>query len=281
MNSDQTIRERYDEVSPGYDGDKPMDPRVRLYWLAYEHLTFRPVADLLPPRGAEPFRILDAGGGGGKYGVMMAELGHHVTVLDISPGMLDKARNLFTEKGLLARASFVVGSVAALPLADASFDLVFCEGDPVSYCLDEHAKAIAELTRVVVPGGPVVLGVDNRFDYFTGLLRGPRKAEALSVLLDGRSTCPYGLPVHTFTLAELHAAVEAAGAEVVEIFGKPVLFWELLAALEAARGPSFDPLESCDEILALQERMAHEGYAATGGHLQVMARRRSVAIERA
>jgi ubiquinone/menaquinone biosynthesis C-methylase UbiE len=273
MNSDQTIRDRYDEVSPRYDGDEPADPRVRLYWLAYEHLTFRAVEALLPPPGTV-FRILDAGGGGGKYGVMMAERGHRVTVLDISPGMLEKARALFAEKGLLDQASFVVGSVADLPLADASFDLVFCEGDPVSYCLDEYPRAIAELTRVVVPGGPVILGVDNRFDYFTGLLRGPRKAEALSVLLDGRSTCPYGLPVHTFTLAELDAAVKAAGAEVVEIFGKPVLFWELLAALEAARGPGFDAWESRAEILALQERMAHEGYAATGGHLQVMARRR-------
>jgi ubiquinone/menaquinone biosynthesis C-methylase UbiE len=272
MNSDQSIRDRYDEVSPRYDGDEPADMRVRLYWLAYEHLTFRAVEALLPPPGT-PFRILDAGGGGGKYGIMMAERGHHVTVLDISPGMLEKARALFAAKGFLNRAAFVVGSVADLPLPDASFDLVFCEGDPVSYCLDEYPKAIAELTRVVVPGGPVILGVDNRFDYFTGLLRGPRKAEALSVLLDGRSTCPYGLPVHTFTIAELTAAVTAAGAEVVEIFGKPVLFWELLSALQIARGPGFDAWESRAEILALQERIAHEGYAATGGHLQVMARR--------
>ena len=120
----------------------------------------------------------------------MAELGHHVTVLDLSPGMLEQARALVTKTALLDHASFAVGSVASLPLADASFDLVFCEGDPVSYCLDEYPRAIAELTRVVVPGGPVILGVDNRFDYFTGLLRSPRKAEALSVLLEGRSTCP-------------------------------------------------------------------------------------------
>ena len=272
MDSDKTIRERYDEVSPRYDGDEPADPRHRLYWLAYDHLTFHAVEALLPPAGT-PFRILDAGGGGGKYGVRMAELGHHVTVLDISPGMLEKARALFTKKALLDHASFAVGSVASLPLADASFDLVFCEGDPVSYCLDEYPRAIAELTRVVVPGGPVILGVDNRFDYFTGLLRSPRKAEALSVLLEGRSTCPYGLPVHTFTIAELEKAVTAAGAEVVEIFGKPVLFWELLAALQIERGPSFDAWESRAEILALQERLAHEGYAVLGGHLQVMARR--------
>lgn len=273
MDSTQTIRDRYDEVSPGYDAGAPEDRGIRLYWLTYEHLTFRAVEALLPPPGTA-FRILDAGGGGGKYGVMMAERGHQVTVLDLSPGMLEKARALFTERGLLDQASFVLGSITALPLADESFDLVFCEGDPVSYCLDEYPKAIAELTRVVVPGGPVILGVDNRFDYFTGLLRGPRKAEALSVLLDGRSTCPYGLPIHTFTIAELHTAVEAAGAEVVEIFGKPVLFWELIAALQAARGPGYDAWESRAEIFALQERMAHEGYAATGGHLQVMARRR-------
>ncbi|XXF78566.1 methyltransferase domain-containing protein [Myxococcaceae bacterium GXIMD 01537] len=264
------VRSRYDEVSPKYKGP-PAQVTHKLFWLAYEHLTWKPVEALLPKD--KTWRVLDAGGGGGKFGVRFAELGHHVTVLDISPGMLEGAREEFSARGLLERASFVEGNVAQLAFPDASFDLVFCEGDPVSYCLDEYPKAIRELVRVAVPGAPVVLGVDNRFEYFTNALKYGKAPEAFDLLLNGKAACPYGLPVHTFTLRELQEAVRAAGAQVDEIFGKPVLFFELIDALKAARGKDVDLWAAREEILALQERLAHEGYGVTGQHLQVMARR--------
>ena len=128
---------------------------------------------------------------------------------------------------------------------------------------------------MVEPGGPVVMGVDNRYEAFIGTLRYEKASEALGALLTGRTKCPYGLPVHAFTLKEMQEAVKAAGAEVEEIFGKPVLFFEVMDAMKAARGPDFDPWAAKDEIIALQERMAHEGFAATGMHLQVHARRKA------
>ena len=273
MDSASSIQSRYDEVSPGYGREAVDSVATKLYWLAYDHLTFRAVERVLP-RGRPSLRILDAGGGGGKFGARLAERGHHITVLDISPGMLEQARGSFAERGVLARGSFVVGDVAALPFQEESFDLVFCEGDPVSYCLDRHPQAIAELVRVAARGAPVILGVDNRYAHFISTVRGGAAELALPILLTGRSLCPYGLPVHAFSLHELSAAVTAAGAEVIEIFGKPVMFFDVLAALTAARGPDFDPWSAREEILAIQERLAHEGYASMGGHFQVMARRR-------
>jgi ubiquinone/menaquinone biosynthesis C-methylase UbiE len=267
------LSSRYDEVSEKY-GKLPFVDREReLYWLAYDRLTWAAVERLLPKDG-RVWRVLDAGGGAGKFGTLFAERGHSVTVLDLSAGMLESARTAFREKGLLERAHFVEGNVMALPFAEALFDLVFCEGDPVSYCLDGHPQAVRELVRVAKPGAPVVMGLDNRQEYFKGTLKYGKPEEALDILLTGRAVCPYGLPVHTFTLPELHAAVDEAGARVEEIFGKPVLFWEVLEALKAKRGPGFDAWEAREEVLALQERLAHEGYAASGGHFQVMARRR-------
>ena len=68
--------------------------------------------------------------------------------------------------------------------------------------------------------------------------------------------------------------MDAAGADVVEIFGKPVLLGEMIEAFQAERGADVDLWEAREELLALQERLAREGYASSGGHLQVMARRR-------
>lgn len=273
MNSAPSIRDRYDEVSPTYEDVSSNEVAMRVYWLAYDHLTWSATERRLPEDG-RPIRVLDAGGGGGKFNVRFAERGHHVTVLDISPGMVERARAAFVERDLLSRGDFHVGDVLALPFADASFDLVFCEGDPVSYCLDQHPKALSELVRVAKPGAPIILGIDNRYAHFLGALMGGAEDKAMGVLRDGRSLCPYGLPVHAFTLNEIKSAVTAAGADVEEIFGKPVLFFQIMQALAAERGPGFDAWEARDEIIALQERFAHEGYASFGGHLQVMARRR-------
>lgn len=272
MIATQSIKSRYDAASPTYEADAPSSVEERLYWHVYEHLTWSAVEKLLPPAG-ERLRVLDAGGGGGKYGVLFAERGHHVTVLDISPGMLDRARASLAERGLAESADYLVGDVLSLPLPDTSFDLVFCEGDPISYCLHEHPRALAELFRVARPGAPIVLGVDNRYAHFLGALKGGAAERALPILRTGESLCPYGLSVHAFTVEEIRAAVTASGAEVVEVFGKPVLFFQVLEALRAERGPGFDPWQSREEIVALFERLAHESYASLGGHLQVMARR--------
>ncbi|MDI1442584.1 class I SAM-dependent methyltransferase [Polyangium sp. 6x1] len=273
MDATALIRDTYDKVAPTYDRDENDQVlRRRLYWFVYESLTWNAVAAILPE--GRSLRVLDAGGGSGKFAALFAERDHHVTVLDLSPGMIEQAKARFAQRGLLARGAFEVGTIVSLPFADGAFDLVFCEGDPVSYCTTRYREAIAELCRVAVPGAYVVLGVDNRQSYFTDALRSGNKAEAMSILLTGRATCPYGLPTHAFTIPELEEAVDAAGADVVEIFGKPVLFREVVEALASARGPDFDPWDARHEILALQERIAHEGYATAGGHLQVMARRR-------
>ena len=271
MTNTQELSARYDEVAPTYEASKATTDAQRLYWLVYEHLTWKPVEALLPPVGT-PFRILDAGGGSGKYGVKMAARGHQVTVLDLSTKMLENARAKFAAAGI-AEGSFVVGNIVDLAFPDESFDLVFCEGDPVSYCVDDYPRAIAELVRVARRGAPIVLGVDNRHDRFVGEIYFGDPKNALEILLTGRAKCPYGMPVHAFTLPELEAAVRDAGGRVDEIFGKPVLFYELVAALQAARGADLDLMGARDEIFALQERMVREGYTVTGGHFQVMARR--------
>ncbi|APR82836.1 Putative S-adenosylmethionine-dependent methltransferase [Minicystis rosea] len=273
MDSTALIRDTYDKVAPSYDrNEADRAARLRLYWFVHENLTWNAVAAVLPE--GRSLRVLDAGGGAGKYGALFAERGHLVTVLDLSPGMVEQARALFAERGLLARGTFEVGDILSLPFADGAFDLVFCEGDPVSYCTTRYREAMTELCRVAARGAYVVLGVDNRQAYFVGAQIRGNQAAALEILLTGRGTCPYGLPIHAFTIPELEEGMNAAGADVVEIFGKPVMFREILEAFEATRSPGCDPWEARYEILALQERIAHEGYATTGGHLQVMARRR-------
>jgi demethylmenaquinone methyltransferase/2-methoxy-6-polyprenyl-1,4-benzoquinol methylase len=97
------------------------------------------------PRGGD---VLDVATGTGLVAAQLLRRGFRVTGLDQSPEMLSIARRRFD-----SRVELVEGSAEALPFPDASFDhLTF------TYLLryvDDPAAVLAELARVVRPGGIV------------------------------------------------------------------------------------------------------------------------------
>ena len=99
--------------------------------------------------GLEPGRALDAACGTGRQTAVLATLGHDVVGIDASPAMLEKAR------ARVSHADFRIGELAALGLDAGSVDLAVCSLALTH--LDDPAPAIAELARVVRPGGHIVL----------------------------------------------------------------------------------------------------------------------------
>jgi SAM-dependent methyltransferase len=69
-----------------------------------------------------PARVLDAGAGTGALSLLAAELGHQVTALDLSSGMLSRAQDKALARGLEERTTFVVGSATEPP--EGPFDAV-------------------------------------------------------------------------------------------------------------------------------------------------------------
>jgi demethylmenaquinone methyltransferase/2-methoxy-6-polyprenyl-1,4-benzoquinol methylase len=92
--------------------------------------------------------VLDVATGTGLVAAQLLRHGHRVTALDQSRGMLAIAR-----RRLGGRVELVEASATALPFPDATFDhLTF------TYLLryvDDPAATLAELARVVRPGGAV------------------------------------------------------------------------------------------------------------------------------
>jgi ubiquinone/menaquinone biosynthesis C-methylase UbiE len=76
-----------------------------------------------------------------------------VTGVDLSPEMLALAKDNAAELG--REVVLHEGDAAHLPLADATFDTVVCA---LSLCsIPDPARAIAEMHRVLVPGGRLLL----------------------------------------------------------------------------------------------------------------------------
>ncbi|APZ05985.1 tRNA uridine 5-oxyacetic acid(34) methyltransferase CmoM [Kosakonia cowanii] len=62
---------------------------------------------LLAEMNDGPLRVLDAGGGEGQTAIRMAQLGHHVTLCDVSQEMLKRAQAAAEEKGISGNMHFV------------------------------------------------------------------------------------------------------------------------------------------------------------------------------
>jgi malonyl-CoA O-methyltransferase len=108
-------------------------------------------------------RVLDVACGTGRHTLWLAERGAHVTGVDRSRAMLDVAR----EKDRFG-IDWRVGDADALPVEDASFDVV------LNALLLEHVEDIRpcfrEAHRALVPGGRFVLSVFHPVFLLKGVI---------------------------------------------------------------------------------------------------------------
>jgi ubiquinone/menaquinone biosynthesis C-methylase UbiE len=103
--------------------------------------------------GEPPQRILDVGCGTGVLSLMLAELGHHVTGVDLSPEMVSIAGRKAGEAGL--PIAFRVDNAMHLSDEDAHYDLVLARH--VIWTIPDPDKAVAEWKRVLRRSGRLAL----------------------------------------------------------------------------------------------------------------------------
>lgn len=145
--------EYYDGIARDYDAMYE-SPR----WILHHKLVERFLGRYLTPR----MRVLDLGGGTGRWTLFFEEHGCDVLLVDPSEKMLEVAKKKGAKKLMKAYAE-------DLPLPDEYFDAVNLQGDVLSY-VEDREKAISEIRRVLKSGGLVFATVDNFYSFVQQIL---------------------------------------------------------------------------------------------------------------
>ena len=148
MSGAGVIASFYDALAPGYDDLCRED--------AHEIEEIR--ALLAEPRG----RILDVGVGTGRIAIELARIGWHVDGVDISEGMLLRARSNAEHAGVGDRMRFFLGDVAepgALP--PGPYEAVLSIGCLFHLPRGVHRQFLAGLAQRLGPDGVVLVDIET------------------------------------------------------------------------------------------------------------------------
>ena len=138
------------EVQAYYDGD------VQAEWnrLSEHPFEFLITMEMLKRYIHPGDRVLDIGGGPGRYSIALAKLGCHVTLLDLSPNNVAFAKAEAARQGVAIRALAGDAREADRLIAERDFDHVLLMG-PLYHLLEEadRERAVRAALATLKPGG--------------------------------------------------------------------------------------------------------------------------------
>jgi len=138
----EVLRRRREEFDPGAD---PRQIAPGRSWAAWA----RALGHLLPA-----IDVADIGCGEGFLALEIARWARHVTGIDRSDDVLERAKAL-SERRQVTNVTWRKGDLARMPLRDESIDLaVFSQS--LRYATDPE-RALAETSRILRPGGRVLI----------------------------------------------------------------------------------------------------------------------------
>ena len=124
-------------------------------------VTLRTMREFLPP---SPARVVDIGGGPGRYSLTLARQGYRVTLVDLSRACLDLAKRKAIENRLSLDGYVHARATDLRELPDEFFDVSLLMGPLYHLTLEEDRKlAVSETKRILKPNGLIFASVITRY----------------------------------------------------------------------------------------------------------------------
>jgi len=127
-------------------------------------VTLRALKEFLP---STPAKVIDIGGGPGRYALALAELSYDVTLVDLSEGNLTFSRQKSAEANIHLAGIHQANAMDLSAFLTQSFDAALMLG-PLYHLLlqEERILALQEAWRLLKPGGMIFAAFISRFGAF-------------------------------------------------------------------------------------------------------------------
>ena len=211
--------------------------------------------------GTSPVRVLDCGGGPGRYAIELARQGYQVTLFDLSDGNLRLAKDKAQEAGVSLQGYEQGTALDLSRFPDEVFDVVLLMG-PLYHLLelDERRQALAEARRVLKWGGSLLASFITRYAaHRWSALKEPQwvvnEVEISQALLDSgrlppREGRPEGFVAYMAHPTEVVPLCWQSGLEVVETLGVEGVVSQIEEQVNALTGEAWERWVDLNERLA-------------------------------
>ncbi len=162
--------------------------------------------------------IVDIGGGGGRQAVLLAQMGHNVTVVDVDPAMLNDARQRFNslDTSCQKRLNIIEGTAENV-LALGPYDIVCCHS--VIPYEEDWRGLVRNLTILTRSGGILSIMAVNPEARAMRLGRQRRWREVIATITTGRQCDLSSIQGCHITRTELQDELVKAGVDTLNWYG--------------------------------------------------------------
>ena len=211
-------------------------------------VTMRAFAEHLP---TPPARVLDCGGGPGRYTIELCRQGYEVILFDLSSGCLNLAKTKATEARVILRG-YERGTATDLSrFPDDTFDAVLLMG-PLYHLLkrENRLRALTEARRVLKSGGSLFAAFISRYAAHrwaaahepAWTLERPELADTILTtgILPPRGETGTAFAAHFAHPREIVPLLQDAGFEVVDVLGAEGLVSMIEENVNALQGEAWE-----------------------------------------
>lgn len=152
-------------VEKWYDQNAQQEwERLETHHRAEYENTLRAMLEFLP---AAPARLIDIGGGPGRYAITLGQRGYRVTLVDLSCNNLELAKKKATEAGVVLDAFIHANALDLITFPEAAFEAALLMG-PLYHLhkLEERQATLQQARRLLKPGGLIFATFITRFASF-------------------------------------------------------------------------------------------------------------------
>ncbi|GAA3405882.1 class I SAM-dependent methyltransferase [Paenibacillus hodogayensis] len=186
------------------------------------------IKQYLPPSG----KVLDNGAGPGKYAMRLAEHGYDVTLTDLTPKLVELARQRAAEQNMTDRFDGfrVLNATCLEGIPDEAFDASLMLG-PLYHLQqpDDRTAAVHELHRVTKRDGLVFVAFQSRTRMMLTSLRFPQQWKPLDTIKAISHFKESGIFNHAdkgrftgayyYNIEDIRPFMESHGFETVDLIG--------------------------------------------------------------